>query len=154
MKFQADDLQYGYERERKNHNRIETHLGVKIRKLDPYNVMDWKEITQDGDDTPPWLIEQKSRKVSYDFLVNTYSYNGRPTALIGKNKLDHMKFNGGCGIVYFDFTDKLKYWVYDEEAYKTFDVEQKFKRGKREDCIDKFHPVVHIPCSVLKDVEV
>ena len=154
MKYQSDDIQYGYDRERANHNKIETHLGTRIRKLDSYNIMDWKEITKEGDESSPWLIEQKSRRCSYDFLKNTYSYKNKPTALIGKNKIDYIKYNGGVGIVYFDFTDKLMYWVFDEDEYKTFDIEERFKRGKREDCIDKYHPVVHIPCSVLKEVDI
>jgi hypothetical protein len=72
-----------------------------------------------------------------------------PSVMIGKNKLDYMKDNGGAGIVIFDFTDKLMYWVFDEDEYNTFEVEVDFVRKKRADCNDQPHPVVHIPCSKL-----
>jgi len=153
MRSQSEDLEYGYERERVNQPRIEEHLGVKLCKLDKFSVMDWKEIQKADDSTAPWLVEQKARRCSLEFLTNTYSYNGKPTALIGKNKIDFMKFNGGCGIVYFDFTDKLMYWVYDEEEYKTFDVEMRFVRNKRSGYVDKEHPVVHIPTIYLKECD-
>ena len=152
MATQYADLEYGYGREAVNHPIIEKHLGVKISKLDKYNQMDWKEIQKPDDSTSPWLIEQKARKCAYDFLVSTYSYNGKATVLIGKNKIEYMKNHGETGIIYFDFTDKLMYWIYDADEYKTFDVEDRFKRGVRSDCIDKHHPVVHIPCALLKEV--
>ncbi len=152
MATQYGDLEYGYGRETANHPTIEKHLGVKIAKLDKYHTMDWREIQKPDDSTSSWLIEQKARKCSYKFLGETYSYNGKATALIGKNKIDYMKCHGETGIVYFDFTDKLMYWVFDADEYATFDIEEKFKRGARADCIDKCHPVVHIPCSILKEV--
>jgi len=149
---QALDLAYGYDRERINHPRIEKQLGVKLQKLDKFNTMDWKEVQEEGDESPPWWIEQKARKCSYKWLSETYSYKGKATCLIGKNKIDYMK-NNGNGIVYFDFTDKLMYWVYDEDEYNTFDIEKKFVRGGRVDYIDKPHDVVHIPCSVLREAD-
>jgi len=153
MRTQANDLQYGYERENKNHERIERHLGVSLQKLDKFNVMDWKEVQEDGDESPAWAVEQKARKCSYKWLCDTYSYNGKKTVMIGKNKLEHMKnVNSGVGIVYFDFTDVLMYWVFDDDEYKTFDVEKKFVRGGRVDYVDKPHDVVHIPTDYLKEV--
>jgi len=148
---QSADLIYGFQRENVNHPRIEKHLGCKLMKLPAYHTMDWIEIGKAGDESPPWNVEQKSRKCSYEFLNNTYSYNGKRTCLIGKNKIDYMKNNGGNGIVYFDFTDKLMYWVFDEDQYKNCDIEEKFVRGSRNDCIDKACPVVHIPCEFLKE---
>lgn len=112
--------------------------------------MDWKEVPVEGDESPPWFVEQKARNISFEFCMNNYKYNGVPTALIGKHKTDFMKNTGGNGIVYFDFKDKLMYWVFDEDEYKTFDVEEKFVRGKRLDYVDKVAPVVHIPCAMLK----
>lgn len=151
MNTQASDLEYGYERERVNHKRIESWLGLKFQKLDKYNVMDWKEIQESDDESPAWLIEQKARKIAYWFCEKNYSYKGKPTALIGKHKLEHMKQNGN-GIVLFDFTDRLMYWVFTEEEYDTFDVEEKFVRFARSDYVDKPSDVVHIPLSVLKEV--
>lgn len=151
MRTQLADLSYGDQRERLNHSTIEGHLGVRIRKLDKYHTMDWEEIS--GDDNPPWWIEQKARNVCWDFCCRNYKYNNIPTALIGKHKIDFIKNHGGNGVIYFDFTDKLMYWVYDEEEYNTFDVEQSFVRNARSDYIDKPSPVVHIPCSILKEVE-
>ena len=152
MATQYADLEYGYGRENTNHPLIEKHLGVKLAKLDKYNQMDWKEIQKPDDATSPWLVEQKARKCAYDFLVSTYSYNGKPTVLIGKNKIEYIKNHGETGIIYFDFTDKIMYWVYDEDEYKTFDIEDRFLRGARSDYVDKHHAVVHIPCSVLKEL--
>lgn len=150
MRTQYDDLTYGGKREKANHSKIEEHLGVKLEKLDKYNIMDWREIPS-GDESPLWNVEQKARQCTYAFCRDNYSYNGRPTVLIGKHKIDYMKTHGGNGIVYFDFTDKLMYWVFDEEEYKTFDVEQNFLRNQRSDYVDKPSPVVHIPCANLKE---
>jgi len=152
MRSQYDDLSYGGKRERANHSRIEEHLGVRLEKLDKYNIMDWREIPTDGDESPLWNVEQKARQCSYEFCKTNYFYNNIPTVLIGKHKLDFMK--GGNGIVYFDFTDKLMYWVFDEEEYKTFAIETQFVRNQRSDCVDKPCPVVHIPCSILKECAV
>jgi hypothetical protein len=152
MRFQTEDLEYGYEREMANQNVIAEHLGVKLEKLCKYSIMDWKEVQEEGDETSPWWVEQKARRVDYDTVLRNFSYKGRPTVLLGKNKLEYMKNNGGNGVVYIDFTDKLMFWVFDEDEYKTFDVELKFKRNARADCIDKYHPVVHIPLSYLKTV--
>jgi hypothetical protein len=145
MKSQASDLSYGDQRERINHPRIEEHLGVRLEKLGKYDIMDWREIPTD--DSPLWNVEQKARNMTFDFCATNYK-----TALIGKNKIDYMK--GGNGIVYFDFTDKLMYWVFDEEEYKTFTIEEQFVRHQRSDCVDKPSPVVHIPCSILKECPV
>jgi len=151
MKSQLADLSYGETRERANHSVIEEHLGVRIEKLGKYDIMDWKEVSTD--DTPPWLIEQKARNVSLSHVNQYYSYNGKPTALISKHKIDYIKNNGGIGIIYFDFTDKLMYWVYDENEYNTFDVEGDFVRHQRSDYVDKRHAVVHIPTNMLKNVK-
>ena len=151
MRTQRDDLEYGYERERVNHPRIERWLSVKLKKLDKYNVMDWEEIQEEGEEAPPWFIEQKARKISYGFCKDTYSYNGKPTALIGKHKIEHMKQKGN-GIVLIDFTDRLMYWVFDEKEYEGFDVEAKFVRNARSDYVDKPADVVHIPLSILREV--
>lgn len=153
MRTQANDLQYGFERENANHSRLERHLGVGLKKLDKMNVMDWREIQVEGDETVPWVVEQKARKVSYKYLCDNYTFNNKRTVMIGKNKLDFMKDdNSGVGICYFDFPDKLLYWVFDEDEYKTFDIEKKFVRGARDDCVDKPHDVVHIPIKYLRDV--
>lgn len=152
MRTQMADLSYGDKRERINHPRIERHLGVRLEKLDKFNIMDWKEVPYGNDDSQPWLVEQKARNISYKFCCENYRYNNKPTALIGKNKLDHIANNGGIGIIYFDFTDKLMYWVFDEDEYKTFDIEKNFLRGGRTDYVDKPHAVVHIPCDMLKEV--
>lgn len=151
MRTQQADLEYGYERERVNHPRIEKWLGVKLQKLDKYNIMDWREIYEEEQEIPPWIVEQKARKISYAFCEQNYSYNGKPTALIGKHKTDYMKLHGN-GIVLFDFTDRLMYWIFDEEEYESFDVEEKFVRGARSDYVDKPADVLHIPLSILKEV--
>jgi hypothetical protein len=148
---QSDDLAYGASREVLNHPRLERFLGVKLQKLDKYNIMDWREIQEEGDESPPWIVEQKARKVSYNYTLNNYFYNGKPTALIGKHKVEH-QLREGNGVVIFDFTDKLMYWLVDEEEYKTFDVEHKFLRGARTGYVDKPCDVLHIPLSVLKEV--
>lgn len=156
MASQCADLAYGAEREEKNHRLIENFLGCKLKKLDKYNVMDWIEIPFDeGDESPLWLIEQKARKMTYLQLLNNYRSPKLkyPSALIGKNKIDYIKNNGGNGIVIFDFTDKIMYWQFDEEEYSKMEVEEQFIRGGRYGCIDKPHPVVHIPCMLLKEMK-
>lgn len=155
-KSQSADLSYGEQRELANHKVIEELLGTKLMKLDKYNIMDWKEIQKADDETPPWLVEQKARKLNSVEIINNprYWYNNIPTALIGKHKIDYMKAHGGTGIVIFDFTDKIMYWVFDDEEYKTFAVASEFCRGAREDVIDKPCAVVHIPMNILKEVEV
>jgi hypothetical protein len=154
MIHQNADLQYGYERENKNHYTIECFLGCKLKKLARYDTMDWVEYQQDDDETPPWYVEQKARRMTYDFLLQNYKSPTLqyPSALIGKNKIDYMKEKGN-GLVVFDFTDKIMYWVFDEEEYKKMEIEQKFIRGARVGYIDKAHPVVHIPCSLLKELK-
>ena len=154
MTTQYDDLQYGYDRECKNHHKLEEFLDCDLRKLDKYSIMDWEEVVRDGDESPKWLVEQKARKVSYSYLLENYKspLMKYPSALIGKNKLDYMKYNGGNGIVVFDFTDKIMYWQFDEKEYAKMEVETKFIRSKRVGCVDKPHPVVHIPCSLLEEL--
>ena len=151
MIHQNDDLQYGYERENRNHHSIEEFLGCKLKKLAKYDTMDWVEYQQDDDDSPPWYVEQKARKMSYKFLKENYRSpkSGYPSALIGKNKIDYMK-NHGNGLVVFDFTDCIMFWQFDEEEYKKFDIEEKFVRGGRLGYIDKPNPVVHIPTNLLR----
>jgi hypothetical protein len=154
MIHQNDDLQYGYDREEKNHPVLEKFLGVKLKKLDKYNVMDWVEERVEGDESPPWYVEQKARKMTYKFLLDNYTSPTLkyPSALIGKNKIDYMKQNGN-GIVVFDFQDKIMYWVYDDSEYQKMEVELKFIRGKRAGYVDKHHPVVHIPCEYLQELK-
>jgi len=149
MKSQLNDLSYGDKRERVNHPRIEELLGVRLQKLDKYHCMDWKEIQ--SDDEAPWWVEQKARNISFTHCEKFFSFNGRPTVLIGKHKLDYIKTHGGNGVIFFDFTDKLKYWVFNEEELKGFDVEGEFLRGERTDVIDKPCAVVHIPLANLHD---
>jgi len=151
MNTQANDLSYGYDKENINHSKIETLLGCKLKKLSKYHTMDWEELQSDDDESPPWYVEQKARKMTYDYLLNNYKSPKfqYPSALIGKNKIDFMKEKGN-GLVVFDFTDKIMYWVFDEEEYKKMEVEEQFLRGSRIGCIDKPNPVVHIPCSLLK----
>jgi hypothetical protein len=156
MATQAADLTYGAARELFNHSRIEKHLGCALKKLGKYDIMDWEEIPGSGiqsDEAPLWKVEQKARKLTFDFCKEYYKYNGVPTCLIGKHKLEYMKSHG-CGIVYFDFTDKLMYWVFDEEEYKTFAEEKAFLRNLRTDYYDRPAPVIHIPCSKLRECEV
>jgi hypothetical protein len=154
MTYQWEDLQYGFERENKNHHILEQLLGCKLKKLEKYATMDWEEVPTDGDDAPKWLVEQKARKMTYLFLLENYKSPKLkyPSALIGKNKLDYMKNNGGNGIVIFDFTDKIMFWQFDEEEYAKMEVEQKFVRNARIGYIDKPNPVVHIPCELLKEL--
>jgi hypothetical protein len=153
MIHQNADLEYGYARENQNHHKIECFLGVKLKKLAKYDTMDWVEYQQDDDETPPWYVEQKARRMTYSYLLNNYTSPTLhyPSALIGKNKIDYMKEKGN-GLVVFDFEDKTMYWVFDEEEYKKMEIEQKFIRGARLGYVDKHHPVVHIPCSLLKEM--
>jgi hypothetical protein len=141
---QFEDLAYGYEREKINHPRIEKHLDCKLNKLGKFDIMDWEEVPVEGDESPRWLVEQKARNMSFEFCSKRYE-----TVIIGKNKIDYMKNNGGNGVVYFDFTDKLMYWVFDEDEYPTFHIQENFVRRGRIDCVDKPSPVIHIPCSLL-----
>ncbi len=151
MITQYEDLHYGYDRECKNHRKLEEFLDVELRKLGKYDTMDWVEVQKDGDESPPWYVEQKARKMTYEHLLTNYKspVQRYPSALIGKNKIDYMKSHGN-GLVVFDFTDRIMYWVYDDEDYEKMEVEMKFKRGERSGCIDKPAPVVHIPCSLLR----
>jgi len=151
MIYQSHDIAYGIQREDANHNRIEQLLNCPLERLGKYSIMDWKEIQTKDLDSPPWLVEQKARKMSYSYALACFRspVGDIPSVMIGKNKLDYMKDNGGAGIVIFDFTDKLMYWVFDEDEYNTFEVEVDFVRKKRADCNDQPHPVVHIPCSKL-----
>lgn len=152
MRTQLADLTYGEKRERINHPIIEEHLQVRLHKLGKYDIMDWREVPGD-DESPLWNVEQKARLQTTEFCKANYFYNNIPTCLIGKHKIDFMKNNGGNGIVYFDFPDALLYWVFDEDEYKTFDVERNFVRNARSDYVDKPNDVVHIPFSILKEVE-
>lgn len=151
MRSQQEDLDYGYERERINHPILEEWLGIKFEKLDKFHTMDWCELQEEGDETPAWWVEQKARKITYDFCNTYYKYNGKATALIGKHKIEFMKQNGN-GIVLIDFTDKLMYWVFDEKEYETFDIQKKFVRNERTGYVDKPADVVHIPLSALREV--
>ena len=154
MRYQSDDLSYGDLREKANHHLFEEHLGVKLKKLEKNHIMDWVEVREDGNIERPWLVEQKGRRVSYKDALATFPlYGGRKTILIGKNKTDFIRNNEGIGIIYFDFTDCIMYWVYDEEEIQTFDIEYNFQRKQRADCYDRPHDVIHIPCSILKKVE-
>ena len=148
---QASDLLYGAERENINHGKIEAFLGCRLKKLGKYDTMDWVEHQQGDDESPPWYVEQKARKMTYDYLLSNYKSPKfqYPSALIGKNKIDYMKAKGN-GLVVFDFTDKIMFWVYDDEEYSKMEVEEQFLRGARVGFIDKPNPVVHIPCSLLK----
>lgn len=154
MIHQNADLQYGYERENINHNKIESLLGCKLKKLGKYDIMDWVEESQEGDDSPPWYVEQKARKMDYAYLLENYTSPTLqyPSALIGKNKIDYMKEKGN-GLVVFDFKDKIMYWVFNEEEYKKMEIEKTFVRGARLGYVDKPHPVVHIPCSLLQELK-
>lgn len=147
------DLQYGFERENINHERLERFLGCKLKKLGKYDTMDWVEEQEDDDETTPWYVEQKARRMTYATLRDNYKspVNEYPSALIGKNKIEFMKHHGN-GIVVFDFTDRLMFWQYNDEQYEKMEIEEKFLRGARLGFIDKPNPVVHIPCSLLRDV--
>jgi len=153
MIHQSEDLEYGQARENANHPKIERLLGCKLLKLAKYDVMDWMEYQEGGDESPPWYVEQKARRMTYDYLKNNYKSPvlQYPSALISKNKIDFMKSKGN-GVVIFDFTDKIMYWVFDEAEYAKMEVEQKFVRNARIGYIDKPNPVVHIPCSVLREL--
>jgi len=153
MIHQEADLQYGYDKENQNHTAIDEFLGCRLKKLAKFDTMDWVEIVKDGDESPPWYVEQKARKMRYiDLLERYHSPKFQyPSALIGKNKIDYMK-NKGNGLVVFDFTDKIMYWVFDEVEYSKMEIELKFKRGERVGYVDKPCPVVHIPCSLLREL--
>jgi hypothetical protein len=153
MIYQSADLEYGANRENINSRRIETFLGCRLKKLGKYDTMDWVEIVEEGDESPPWYVEQKARKMTYAYLEENYKSPKfqYPSALIGKNKIDYMKAKGN-GLVVFDFTDKIMYWVYDDAEYEKMEIEQQFLRGARVGFIDKPNPVVHIPCNLLKEL--
>jgi len=146
------DLSYGFERENINHPKIECFLGCKLKKLGKYDTMDWVEEQNENDETPPWYVEQKARKMTYAHLQSNYRSPKfqYPSALIGKHKTDFMKDKNG--LVVFDFCDKIMYWIFDEDEYSRMEVEQDFLRGARVGYVDKPNPVVHIPCSLLKEL--
>ena len=148
---QSEDLSYGESRELANHPVLESFFGIRLRKLSKYHTMDWEEIREDGDDSPPWYIEQKARRLTFE-ECSKYKHKGISTVIIGKNKLDFMAKTGN-GIVVMDFKDRLMYWVYDKNEMNGFDVED-YVRGAREDCTDMISKVVHIPMSSLKQIEV
>ena len=150
----ADDIAYGNIREFMNAPSIAAFLDCKLRKLDRFHIMDWVEDQADDDESMPWLVEQKSRKCSYDHVCDNFKSPTMryPSVLIGKHKTDHMKNHGENGLVVFDFTDKLMYWRFDAEEYAKMEVEQQFLRDSRTGYVDKQCPVVHIPCSLLSEM--
>jgi len=147
---QIQDLTYGEQREIRNKPIIQNWLGVQLQKLGKYDVMDWVEIPNQDDESPPWYIEQKARRMCYSSLLGNYRSPTLkyPSAIIGKNKIDFMKAHSN-GIVIFDFQDCIMYWVFDESQYQKMEIETQFLRGERAGCVDKPHPVVHIPCELL-----
>ena len=147
---QQEDLAYGAERERIIHPRLEKWLGVPLEKLGKYHTMDWKELP--SDEEPPWWLELKARKFTYEFCEKNYRHKGEPTVVIGKHKIDFVRYNGGNGIILIDFTDRLMYWVVNEEEYATFAIQKDYVRHARIDYIDKPADIIHIPLRVLREV--
>lgn len=150
----SDDISYGTQREIANAPTIANFLGCKLRKLDQFHIMDWVEEQPDDDELMPWLVEQKARKCTYTYAFENFRSPKLRycSVLIGKHKTDHMKAHGENGLVVFDFTDKIMYWQFNAEQYAKMEVEQQFLRNSRTGYVDKQCPVVHIPCSMLKEM--
>jgi hypothetical protein len=145
MKTQRADLEYGFQKELENSDKISKHLGVYMMKLPQYHTMDWVEcIPSEGE---PFYAEQKARNISFEYINNCYG----GTVLIGKNKIDFIKASGE-GILYFDLRGVLYYIQYDEPLFNTFETKE-FIRGGRSDYVDKEHDVVYIPTKYLTRVE-
>ena len=94
--YKADQV-FGIEQEATHLPIITKFLNVDLKKTKRYFVFDYE--------APNIYIELKSRrnaKAQY------------PTTLVGKNKLDYAKTCGRDVFFFFNFTDGLYYWKYDD----------------------------------------
>lgn len=109
------DHKFGDEQELLNLPIISDFLNQKFRKTKRYFVFDYE-----NDNTYVELKSRRNAKAKY------------PTTIVGKNKLDYAKTCGKDVFFFFQFTDGLYYWKYNDEDNIKIAKGGRCDRGKLE----------------------
>ena len=133
------DIQFGLDNETKVLPIISKFLNTNLNKLHHFSPIDWVN------ETKTIYVELKSRRIRH----NQYE-----TALLGLNKIKNCNNKKIEYYFVWQYIDGLFYLKYDEELFKSFNIEEGFKIGFRQDVgHSELSTVVHIPYKLLKKVD-
>ena len=141
MPTQAADLIFGGNNETGLLPLLQTlpHPNAKDLEKQPgkYAVMDFK------DKNSTIYVELKSRRIPH---------NRYPTAILGWNKVCEAKWreaNGAKSFFCWSYQDGVFYLPYNSTLFDTFQHEEDYQRGARDDCANSVQHIVLIPHTHL-----
>lgn len=142
MPTRRDDLLFGGANERDSLPRLRDHFATPSLEKTPhtYDLTDF--VTPDGS----LYVELKSRRIAS---------GAYPTAIVGANKVREMKRRTAEGAkCYFAFcyTDGLFVIPYSDDVFDTFERNESYWRGRRDDCRSHSQSIVYIPIASLTKV--
>jgi hypothetical protein len=131
---QKNDILFGEKSEVKLMNRIEELVQCPISRQGGFNIMDYTNANKTV------YVELKTRRINH---------NAYPTAIIGKNKILFCSDPTKNYYFVFCYLDGVFYIKYDAQLFSTFECENDFWRGERNDCVNKAQTIVLIPTHLL-----
>jgi len=134
---QKNDIIFGEKSEGTLLNRIEGLVGQPLARQGGFNIMDYTNANKTV------YVELKTRRIRHD----TYS-----TAIIGKNKIDYCSDPSKEYYFVFSYLDGVFYIKYDDQLFSSFEVQNDFWRGEREDCVNRAQCVVLIPTKLFLQI--
>jgi hypothetical protein len=137
-KTQKADIAFGEASEMTNLDVLQTFLDTTLERKGGYAVFDYENPSK------TIFVELKTRRIRHD----TYD-----TALIGFNKVAFCNTINDVDYWFaYCYTDGIFVIKFDKELFDTFEVRHDYRRGARDDCINREQSVVLIPTEHLKRV--
>jgi len=131
---QKNDIIFGEKSEGTLLERIEGLIGQPLARQGGFNIMDYTNANKTV------YVELKTRRIRHD----AYS-----TAIIGKNKILFCSDPSKEYYFVFSYLDGVFYIKYDAQLFSSFEVQNDFYRGEREDCVNRAQCVVMIPTKLF-----
>ena len=138
MVSQKEDLKFGTASEQNNKAAVEALAVEPMIWRGGYSLFDYcnKECTI--------YVELKTRRIAHD------DYG---TALIGKNKVDFCCDDTKKYYFMFSYTDGNYFIKYSKDLFNSFDTNDSYKRGERNDCVNRADYIMLIPTELLVKLE-
>jgi hypothetical protein len=138
-KTQKADIAFGEASEMTNLDILQNFLDTTLERKGGYAVFDYENPSK------TIFVELKTRRIRHD----TYD-----TALIGLNKVAFCNTINDVDYWFaYCYTDGIFVIKYDKELFDTFEVRHDYRRGPRDDVVNREQSVVLIPTEHLVKVK-
>jgi hypothetical protein len=136
----ASDYAYGTANELKQLSNLNKYLNTTLHRRGGFNTFDY-------DDEKSIFVELKTRRCRHDRY---------PTAIVGQNKVNHAKLNEteeNHFVFAFCYEDGLYAIEYEPDLFSTFESNDEYYRGARDDIENKPQKIIYIPTNLLVKIE-